>query len=172
MKFSELIKKRYSVRKYDQKKVEKEKIMEILEAGRVAPTAHNSQPQRILVLEKEENLEKLKKSSKTFDAPLAFIVCSDLNEAWKRSYDGKSSSEVDASIITDHMMLQAQDLGLGSVWVASFEPKILREEFKIPENLEPVSILIVGYPVGKASEENRHDKTRKKLEETIFFENF
>lgn len=172
MKLSELIKKRYSARKYDPKKVEKEKLMEILEAGRVAPTAHNARPQRVLVLEKEESLEKLKKASKTFDAPLALIVCSDLDESWKRSFDGKSSSEVDASIITTHMMLQAQDLDLGSVWVASFDPKILREEFKIPNHLEPVSILIIGYPAGNAPSENRHDKVRKKLEETVFYENF
>ena len=134
----------------------------------MAPTAHNYQPQRLLVLEKEENLEKLKKASKTFDAPLAIIVCADYEEAWKRSYDGKNSADVDASIITDHMMLQAQELGLGSVWVGSFDPVILKEEFKIPSHMEPVSILIIGYPDGNAPSENRHDKTRKRLEETVF----
>ena len=79
---------------------------------------------------------------------------------------------MDASIITDHMMLQAQELGLGSVWVGSFDPVILKEEFKIPSHMEPVSILIIGYPDGNAPSENRHDKTRKRLEETVFYETF
>ena len=172
MEFSELVKKRYSARKYKPKKVEREKLLKILEAGRVAPTANNSQPQRLLVLEKEESLEKLKKTSKTFDAPLAIIVCADHEETWKRSYDGKDSADIDASIITDHMMLQAEELGLGSVWVCSFDPEILRKEFKIPSHVEPVNILIIGYPEGNAPSENRHDKTRKRIEETVFYETF
>ena len=172
MEFSKLVKKRYSARKYEAKKVEKEKLLKILEAGRVAPTAHNYQPQRLLVLEKEENLEKLKKASKTFDAPLAIIVCADHEETWKRPHDKKDSADIDASIITDHMMLQAEELGLGSVWVCSFDPEILREEFKIPPHVEPVNILIIGYPEGNAPSGNRHDKTRKRLEKTVFYETF
>ena len=70
------------------------------------------------------------------------------------------------------MMLQAEELGLGSVWVCSFDTKILREEFKIPPHIEPVNILIIGYPAGNASSENRHDKTRKRIEETVFYETF
>ena len=78
MDLMELFKERHSVRKFSDKKVEKEKISAILEAGRVAPTAVNFQPQRIYVLESEDSLLKLKDCTKFhFDAPVAFLVCYD-----------------------------------------------------------------------------------------------
>ena len=102
MKFLDLAKTRYSVRRYKNQKVEQEKLDLILEAGRVAPTACNYQPQRLIVVQDEEHLRKLTR----YNAPLAFIVCVDITEVWERPYDKKKSTDVDASIITDHMMLQ------------------------------------------------------------------
>ena len=175
MSFLELAKKRYSVRKYESKSVEEEMLLKILEAGRIAPTAANFQPQRLIVVQKEDGLTKLKKSADIKGAPLAIIICSDHNTSWKRRYDDKDTADIDASIVTTHMMLQATELGLGSVWICHFEPTILREEFKLPDNLEPINILALGYssPEADASENaspNRHDTKRKPLSETVFFE--
>lgn len=170
MDFLELAKRRYSVRKYKDKKVEKEKLLKILEAGRVAPTGANTQPQRLIVIQEEEGLEKLKKAANVFGAPLAIIVCGDHKPVWKRPFDGKDILDIDTSIVTDHMMLQATELGLGTLWVCYFDPAIIRKEFNLPENVEPVNILAVGYADGEAASPERHEKTRKPIEQTVYYE--
>lgn len=170
MDFLELAKKRYSVRKYGARKVEAEKLAKILEAGRVSPTAANFQPQRLIVIQKEDGLEKLKKGANVYGAPLAIIVCSDHSITWKRPFDGKDTADIDASIVTDHMMLQATELGLGTLWICYFNPAVIKEEFNIPDNLEPINILAIGYPAGTPELPDRHDKKRKPLENTVFYE--
>lgn len=172
MTFLELAKKRYSVRDYDSKAVEEEKLLKILEAGRVAPTGINSQPQRIIVLQDKKVLEKLKKGANVYGAPLALIVCVDHKSTWKRPFDGKDIADIDASIVTDHMMLQATELGLGTVWICYFDPKIIKEEFNIPKDIEPVNILAIGYSKGDVESPNRHDEKRKNLSDTVVYENF
>ena len=172
MDFLELAKKRYSVRKYEEKKVSEEDLIKILEAGRVAPTGANAQPQRLVVVKEKEGLDKLKKCARIFDAPLALIVCGDHNTSWKRKYDNKDSLDIDVSIVTDHMMLQATELGLGTVWICYFNVELLREEFNLPDNIEPVNILVVGYAAGEAASPERHNKARKSIEEIVHYENF
>jgi nitroreductase len=172
MNFLELAKSRYSVRNYTEQKVEDEKLAWILEAGRVAPTAANQQPQRLLVIRSKEGLQKLAKAARLHNPPLAIVVCADHNAAWVRSKDRKSSTDIDASIVTDHMMLQATELGLGSLWICAFDPKIVREEFNIPEHLEPINILVIGYGRGDVKSPDRHAAERKPLEETVHYESF
>ena len=170
MEFSELAKKRYSVRSYNGKKVEKEKLEKILEAAHVAPTAANLQPVRLLVIQQEEGLEKLSKAANIYHAPLAIVVCADHDKAWVRPFDKKQTCDIDASILTDHMMLQASELGLGSVWICYFKPDILREEFCIPKNLEPVNILAVGYSKETPQSPDRHEETRIAVKNLALFE--
>ena len=172
MNFFELARTRYSVRNYTAQKVEDDKLVRILEAGRVAPTAANRQPQRLLVVKSEEGLQKLAKAARIFNPPLAIIVCADHNAVWVRSYDRKSATDIDASIVTDHMMLQATELGLGTLWICAFNPQIVREEFKLPDHLEPINILIIGYACGEAKSPDRHATERKPLEETVHYESF
>jgi len=172
MNFLELAKKRYTVRTYDGKLVEEEKLLSILEAGRVAPTAANFQPQRLLVIREKEGMEKLKKGCKTYDAPLAIIVCSDHSATWKRPFDGKDTADIDASIVTDHMMLEATKLELGSVWICYFDPTVIKKEFNIPEGFEPINILCIGYSTGPSESPDRHDDKRKPLDHTVFYETF
>lgn len=172
MSFLELAKKRFSVRKYETRPVEEEKLLKIIEAGRVAPTAVNLQPQRLIVVREKTGLEKLKKAANVYDAPLAIIVCADHDAAWKRPFDGKNTVDIDASIVTDHMMLQATELGLGTVWICYFKTDVLRTEFNIPDQVEPVNILAIGYPAGKTLSPDRHDTARKPLEDTVFYERF
>ena len=149
MDFLALAKKRYACRKYLDRKVEPEKLAAVLEAGRVAPTGANRQPQR-----------------------LAVVVCADTSEAWTRKYDGKRIGDIDASIVTDHMMLAAASLGLDTLWICMFKPEAVREEFGLPDTVEPVNILLIGYGADAPASPDRHATLRKPLEETVFYERF
>lgn len=172
MNFSNLIKDRFSCRKFKDQSVEQEKIDKILEAAMVAPTAVNKQPQRILVLTDREKLADLKKCTKyDFDAPLCFIICTDKEKAYTRGYDQKNSAEIDASIVTTHMMLQAQALGLGTTWVMAFNPTSAREVFKVPDNLEIVAMLPTGYPADDAPVNPLHTKYIE-LDEMVSYNEF
>ncbi|MDE5570004.1 MAG: nitroreductase family protein [Ruminococcus sp.] len=165
MDFSTLINERHSVRSYLSKQVEVEKLNTILEAGRIAPTAANLQPISVLVVKENYSLSKLTKAANIYNAPLALIVCADKKSAWTRPFDGKQTIDIDASIVTDHMMLQATELGLGSVWICYFKPDILKKEFAIPDNIEPVNIIAIGY----ADESNIPVKSRKSMEDFAVF---
>lgn len=170
MNFFELAGKRYSLRQFSPRKVEKEKIDRILEAGRLAPTACNNQPQRILVLESEEALAKLKKcTSFHFNAPLAFIVCYDREESWKRGYDGKEFGDIDASIVGTHLMMEAADLGVGTTWVGYFDPAAVVREFSLPENIIPVAVFPAGYPAEGAGPNKERHFSRKPIKQTVFY---
>lgn len=172
MDFLKLAKERYSVRKFSQQPIEREKLERILAAGRVAPTACNRQPQRVLAVTRREGLEKLKKCTNShFNATAALIVCYHREECWKRSFDGKPSGEIDASIVTTHMMLAAYELGIGSTWVMHFNPAALRAEYAIPAELEPVAVLVMGYPAEDAAPYPGHAQIRPE-EETVRFEEF
>ena len=171
MNLLELAKTRYACRKYRQDMpVEKTKLDIILEAGRVAPTAANRQPQRIIVVQSAEGLEKLTRCTRDFGAPCALIVCADTSEVWTRKYDGMLADDIDASIVTDHMMLAAKSQGLDTLWICMFKPDSVREEFALPEHVKPVNILLVGYGEGTPASPERHDEQRKPLSETVFFE--
>lgn len=148
MDFLTFSRKRYSVRSYSQTPVEDDKIQKILQAALIAPTAVNYQPQKIYVLKSEEALRKIRGITKsTYQAPLVFLICSDVNRSWHSPFvDGYDSGEMDASIVCTHMMLEAEQLGLGSVWVLLFDPQKIREAFELPDNIKPVCLLPVGYP--------------------------
>ncbi|MDR0861844.1 MAG: nitroreductase family protein [Oscillospiraceae bacterium] len=146
MSFSQLIKDRYSVRSFAQTAISADDKAAILEAGRVAPTACNYQPQRFHVFETAEDLQKLDLCSPCrYGAPYAILICYDKSVCWSQP-DGSNSGSIDASIATTHMMLQAADLGLGSIWVGMFDAAKLAAEFALPENIVPVALLPLGYP--------------------------
>ena len=128
MDFITIAKQRMSVRSYKETKVEPEKLKKILEAAHVAPTAANLQPVHLIAVQSEEGLAKIGKAADIYGAPLAIIVCADRDKAWVRPFDQKQTGDIDASILTDHMMLQATELGLGTVWVCYFNPDVLRQE--------------------------------------------
>lgn len=172
MDFLSLAKKRFACRKYKDAKVEREKRDLILEAGRVAPTGANRQPQRLVVIESKEGMARLARCTRDFGAPLAIIVCADTEEVWTRKYDGKKIGDIDASIVTDHMMLAAASLGLDTLWVCMFKPEAVREEFRLPAHVEPVNILLVGYGDEQPASPDRHAETRKPLADTVFVEHF
>ncbi len=172
MDFLTLAKKRYACRKYTSAKVGREQLDRILEAGRIAPTGANRQPQRLLVVQSDEGLAKLARCARDFGAPCAVIVCADTTKAWTRRYDGKTIGDIDATIVTDHMMLAAASFDLDTLWVCAFDPAALSREFAIPEGWEPVNILLIGYGADTPASPERHAKTRKPLAATTFFERF
>lgn len=169
MSFLDMAKARFSVRDYTKQEVEAEKLEMILEAAHVAPTAANLQPVRLFVVKSEEGLSAVAKSANIYGAPVAIVVCVDKGKAWKRPFDGMVTADIDASILTDHMMLAATDLGLGSVWICFFKPDVLKRELGLPENLEPVNILALGYSAEMAADKDRHEKNRIPVGELVEF---
>ena len=161
MAFLDLAKARYSVRSFKPDTVPAALVEQILTAARVAPTACNNQPQKILVIQSAEALEKLKKCTPChFNAPLAFLICNDSTRSWTRPFDGKSSGDVDSSIVATHMMLAAADVGVGSTWVMFFDPAAVRTEFALAENLEPIALLPMGFPAEDAVPAGKHSEFR------------
>ena len=170
MDFLTLAKKRYSVRSYTSKKVESEKLEKILEAAHVAPTAANLQPVRLIAVQSSEGLAKISRAANIYGAPLAIIVCADRSKAWTRPFDQKQTGDIDASILTDHMMLQATELGLGSVWICYFKPDILRESFKLPEHWEPINILAIGYAADAPADTERFARERIPVQQLVSYD--
>jgi nitroreductase len=164
MEFFKLIEKRYSVRAYRPKAIENEKLEKILEAGRLAPTAANRQPFRFLVIRtrgREAELKRIYGRDWFVQAPLVICVCALTSEAWTRK-DGKNYADIDATIAMDHLILAAAALGLGTCWVAAFDPVAAREVLGLAPGVEPVAFTPLGYPA-----DSWRPKKRKSLSSLI-----
>jgi nitroreductase len=148
MEFSELIKKRYSVRAYSSKPVEDDKLQRVLEAANLAPTAANKQPFRLIVIRNEGREDELKRiyfREWFWTAPVIICACALPAAAWSRK-DGKNYADVDTTIAMDHLILAAADLGLGTCWIAAFDPDEARAVLALPDEVEPVAFTPLGYP--------------------------
>lgn len=166
MEYFELIKKRHSVRGYKSEEVEKEKLDMILEAARLAPTAVNKQAFKIVVMSTkghEEELKSIYNKNWFVEAPLVLGVCSNVEEAWTRR-DGKSFSDVDASIVMDHIILAATALGLGTCWVGAFDLEAAKKVLGLGSSWEP----LVFTPLGYAKDDN-FKKVRKSIEDIVIY---
>ena len=152
MTFLELAKRRYSVRSFKDTPIGEEQLNLILEAGRVAPTACNNQPQKIYVAKSEESRKKLADVCRyTFGAPIILVVCYDRARDWKNKLmPGYESGETDAAIVCTHMMLQAEELGIGSCWVGYFNAQVVAEVLGLPENVTVSALLPIGYAAENA----------------------
>ncbi len=171
MDFLTLAKQRYSERKFDPRPVEQEKLDKILEAGRIAPTAGNYQPQRFYVIRSEEARTKLRRVTLfSFKAPLVIMVCYDDDTVWgnpnDRMFDDYTSGEQDASIAACNMMYTAEDMGIHSLWIRGFDARTAAEVFDLPENIRPVMMLALGYPT-EMSKPNKAHFDRKPIEEMV-----
>ncbi|WP_298022053.1 nitroreductase family protein [uncultured Dysosmobacter sp.] len=167
MDFAKLSAERYSLRKFSDRPVEREKLNLVLEAGRNAPTAHNFQPQRIFVIQTPEALEKADGCMGShFHPPVILAVAYDPETAWKRETDGKDHGEIDAAIAAAQMMLQAADLGLGTTYVGMFEPEKLLAAFPEMAGLRPIAMLPLGYPAEGAHPARLH-RDRKPMGELV-----
>ena len=172
MDFLDLAKQRCTIRSFSDKTVEKEELDYILESGRVAPSACNKQPQRIIVVQDTKNIEKVQKAYKTFGSGCIMIICRDERDSLVRKFDNKCSGDLDIGIVTDHMMLAAREKGIGSVMVGLFDPRIIRKEFNIPDYIQPTALLILGYPKDGFLDANRHLTQRKPINVTVMMEKY
>ncbi len=172
MDFCELITQRYSVRKFKNEQLSEEVIDKILDSSHKAPTGCNYQPQRILVLNTKQSMDKLRECTKChFNAPSAMLVCYNEEESWVRPYDKALSAPVDAAIVASHIMLAAHNAGVGCCWVMHFNPHKIKEAFNIPENIKPLALLMMGYPDNDSKPLDLHSKFRP-LDEVVFYDTF
>lgn len=174
MNFKDLVLARYSVRQFKEEPIDREKLEMVLDAGRLAPSAVNIQPWHFIVIREKENLQEIwaSYSREWFKtAPAIIVVCGDYSEGWRRAIDGKNHTDIDAAIAIDHMTLQAADLGLGTCWVCNFNPSVLKSVLQLPENIEPVAMLPIGYPI-EQSEISSQTKKRKSFSQIVHWEKF
>ena len=167
MEYSELIRKRYSVRAYQSDPVEEDKLRQVLEAARLAPTAANRQPFQIVVIHTEgrqEELQRVYPREWFARAPLVLCICAMPEQGWVRM-DGKQYTDVDAAIVMDHLILAATDLGLGTCWIAAFNPSAARQVLGLPEGVEPIAFTPLGY----AADQTR-PKERKPIADLVRYE--
>ncbi len=164
MEYNDLIKERYSCRCFDGTPVPQDKLQKILEAGRIAPTGHNGQPQRILVLNDPESIAKMEGCTPChYGAQTALICCYEKT--------GEPTVHEDAAIVMTHMMLECTNEGVDNVWIRMFQVGGLREHFNIPQNYSVLGILMMGKAVKGIKPAKMHwDK--KALEETVFYGKF
>ena len=160
MELLELLKERYSVRNFADIPVEQEKLDKIIAAGMAAPSAKNFQPVKVYVLKSEEAIQKIRSVTRcAYNAPVVFMIAVDKNKEWHNDLEeGITSGAQDASIVCDHMMLEAASLGLGSVWVGWFAPSKAHEAFELPENEQVVMLLPVGYAAETSVPAPNHTK--------------
>ena len=167
MEFNDVLNRRCSCRSFAARRIEQEKVDRILEAGRIAPTAVNTQPVQLWAVSRPETLEAIKGVTRSnYGAPLLLIVGCRPADAWVRRYDGKNSAEVDAAIVATYLMLAAENEGLATLWVGSFAPAQLRAILPDAEDYELVAMINVGYPAPDSKPSAIHGE-RKPVEELV-----
>jgi nitroreductase len=171
--FLNLVKKRYSVRDFSPEQVEEQKLQYILECGRLAPSAANYQPWHVIVVRDPEIKKKLASTySRSWfaKAPIILVICGNHQQAWKRS-DRKDHTDVDASIIIDHMTLAAAEQDLGTCWVCNFDAEACKAALNLPEHIEPIAYLPLGYPAVSTDDNSRHLR-RKSISEIVSYDRY
>ena len=169
MEFREVVKNRYSCKKFNGEKVAPEKIEAILEAGRVAPTAKNLQEQHVYVVQSEEMLAKIDALTPCrYNAPTVLVVAFDKNNVFTYPGEKRDSGVEDATIVATHMILAAEDEGVDSCWVNFFDPDKAAEALGLPENEEVLMLMDLGYAAEGAGPLPNH-ASRKPLEETVTY---
>lgn len=164
MEFQELIRRRYSVREYRPEPVSEEALARILEAGRLAPTAANRQPIRIVVLHtagRHDTLGRVYGRPWFVRAPVVVCVCGVPEEAWVRK-DGRSHLDIDAAIVMDHVILAATDEGLGTCWIANFDVDAAGEAFELRAGEVPLLLTTLGHAAGRPG-----PRERKSLDDIV-----
>lgn len=169
MTYSELVKARYSCRKFSDKPVEEEKLSAIIDAGISAPTAKNAQPVKIWVMKSAEAREKICSCAPFAwmkEVPVIFVIGGTKEGAFLRPSDNRSFGDVDATIVATHMMLAVQAEGLGTTWVGYFDAPKMKELFPAMKDYDLVAVFPVGYPADDAMPSDRH-YLRKSLAEMV-----
>ena len=169
MEFSEVIKNRYSCKNFSDKEVEKKKLDQILEAGRLAPTAKNLQEQHIYVVQSEKGLAAIDKVTPCrYHAPMVLVVAYHKNNVFTYPGGKRDSGIEDASIVATHMMLAAYNAGVDSCWINFFDPEELAQALDLPEEEEILMLLDLGI-AAEGTEALPNHRSRKELAETVTY---
>jgi nitroreductase len=170
MNFLDLVKKRTSVRSYTLQAIEKDKIDYIIESIRLAPSAVNFQPWSFIII---EGNEKVRMISETYSrdwfktAPVCIVACGNHETSWKRG-DGKDHCDIDISIAVTHLIMAATEQGLGTCWVCNFDKEKCVELLNLPEHIEPIALIPIGYPTD-ANIFETNEKKRKTVEDIVTY---
>lgn len=168
MNLLELANSRYSVRSYSSQPVEQEKIDYLLDVARLAPSAVNKQPWRFIIVQSDEKKRALQGCYERDwfkEAPLYIVVCGIHSESWKRGLDNKDHCDIDVAIATEHIVLAAEELGLGTCWVCNFNASLCSKIFDLKEEEEAIVILPIGY----ANDNIKNEKKRKSKNDIVSF---
>ncbi len=167
MEFEKVIRDRFSARKFRDDLISDDKLNKILEAGVLAPTAKNNQPQKVYVVKSKEGLSKIDKATPCrYNAPICLIIASDKNIAWSK--DNYSTFEMDATIVATHMMLEATNVGVDNIWIEMFDKDIIKKEFDLDSNVEPICLIPLGYKTSDCIPSPMHSK-RKNISDIVFY---
>jgi nitroreductase len=167
MEFLKLARKRYSVRAYQAKPIEYDKLQKVLEAARLAPTACNIQPFQFIIIQTQgraEELLRIYNQSWFVEAPIIICACGIPSQSWHR-IDGKNYCDVDVAIAMDHLILAATELGLGTCWVGAFDPEEARKVLQLSDDIEPIAFTPLGYPNDQPG-----NTIRKSIEELVQYD--
>jgi nitroreductase len=171
MDFKELAQRRYSVRSYQSTPVEKDKLIAIIEAALMAPSAVNFQPWKFVVVTDPALLNQLHGCYHRDwfrSAPACIVAIGDHDKGWRRPTDDKDYTDIDVAIAVDHLMLAAAEAGLGTCWICHFNTEKCAEIFNLTSNLEVMAMIPVGYPIAKVIPE----KKRKPMDELVSWNSF
>ncbi len=169
MDFSEVIKNRFSCKKFDGRPIKEEHLAAVLEAGRAAPTAKNLQEQHVYVVRSEENLAKLDKATPCrYGAGTVLVVAFDTDNVFTYPGGTRDSGIEDATIVATHMVLAAANAGADSCWINNFDPRTVKRELALPDNEEVLMLLDLGYAAEGVQPLENHFK-RKALDETVTY---
>lgn len=168
MNFDDICRERYSVRSFSGRRVSPETVGRILDAVRLAPTALNHQPYRVLVAQSDEALQKLSADAKAtlYGARTVLVLCSDRSRGWSNRYSGESGILLDMGILTATALYAATACGVDSCCVCNFDPDALRTAFSLPTELTPDALILLGYRAPDCRPSDRHDLRREAPEFT------
>ena len=162
MDFEKICRERFSVRKFSNREVEKEKLDRVLQMIRLAPTARNNQPYEIFIANTQDTLNKIKESRDTlFGAPVVLVVCSDEEKNWNHPHNEKNSTLQDIGIVCATAVYACYEVGLGSLYVCAFDPNAVKKSLGLKENLIPETLIFIGYPSEDCSPNPRHFERRE-----------
>lgn len=167
LEFLNLAKKRCSTRAFFEKQIEEDELYNILEAARVAPTNGNIQNFEIYVVQEKALLQQIYQNAQCYNAPTVLVVTYDLTKKFKSTVNENHSGLIDTSVVLTHMMLEATDLSIGSVWINYFKPEPIHKLLGLSENIVVAHLLAIGYPGVPFSPSDRHKKQRKPMEDIV-----
>lgn len=170
--FIDLISRRYSCRRYSDRKVEREVIAQIVEAARIAPSACNRQPWTFVALDTPESVRVAAECygrDWAGQVPAYLVACGHHDVAWHRQADNKDHTDVDVAIAVEHICIAAAALGVGSCWICSFDAPRVARELGLPEGVEAVALVALGYPDEGVEVPA---KNRKPIEEILKWEKY